>query len=75
MNVVVKGSKRAAVVLWVIASAYGLKNLWGSLFNSKPDGNSSPTEIPSIRGLQRAFESLKESQTASEKPQKPLREP
>ena len=46
-----------------------------SPFNSKSDGNSSPTEIPSIRGLQRALESLKEPQTASEKPQKPLREP
>ena len=53
----------------------GSKICGGSPFNSKSDGNSSPTEIPSIRGLQRALESLKEPQTASEKPQKPLREP
>ena len=38
----------------------GSKICGGSPFNSKSHGNSSPTEIPSIRGLQKALESLKE---------------
>ena len=47
----------------------GSKICGGSLFNSKSHRISSPTEIPSIRGLQRALESLKEPQ----RPQKSLR--
>ena len=53
----------------------GSKICRGSPFNSKSDGNLSPTEIPSIREFQRALESFREPQTASETPQKPLREP
>ncbi len=49
--------------------------VWAQKFAGDPLSIPSPTEIPSIRGLQRALENLREPQTASETPQKPLREP